>query len=169
MPIRRLRIPRPAAALPDRGFKAEALQSIMPQGAGGWALELGPDLLGAAAATAYAGPVAGVEDAVLGIGGSALGRMAGSALAYKMSHLSKSSPSAMRAMVQQGAGIGGMAGGIGAAMFGPRPFTDAMRKQQEEEFLAQQQLREHWLLSQAASSPAVQNYDALLSQIGLGG
>ena len=168
MAIPRLRIPRAAPALPDRGFKAEAIQTLLPQGAGGWALEVGPDLLGAAAATAYAGPVAGIEDAVLGLGGSAIGRMAGSALAYNMARLGKSSPTAMRAMVQQGAGIGGMAGGMGAAMFGPRPFTDAIRQQQQEDLLAQQQIRDNWLLSQAAASPAIQNYDALLSQFGVG-
>lgn len=154
--------------VPDQGFKAEALGNVMPKGAGGWAWELGPDLLGAAAATAYAGPVAGAEDAVLGIGGSFGGRMAGSALAYGLARFTGKTPAQMRQMVQQGAGMGGMVGGMGLAYFGPRPFTDAMRKQQEEELLAQQQIHDSWLLSATASSPTAQNYDALLAQLGAG-
>lgn len=147
---------------PDLGFRPEVVNSFMPKGAGGWAWELGPDLLGAAAATAYAGPVAGLEDLALGVGGSFGGRMAGGGLAYGLSKLTGASPAQMRAMVQQGQGMGGMVGGLGLTMFGPRPFTDAMRKEQQEQLLAQQQAEQHRLLSMVAGSPTVQNYDALL-------
>jgi hypothetical protein len=149
--------------IPDAGFRAEAVQTLMPKGIGGWAWELGPDLLGAAAATAYAGPTAGLEDLVLGVGGSFGGRMAGSGLAYGIAKLSGQSPGKMRALVQQSQGLGGMVGGLGATMFGPRPFTDQMRQQQQQELLAQQQAEQHWLMSQLTGSPTVQNYDALLS------
>lgn len=147
---------------PDLGFRPEVIDTFMPKGAGNWALELAPDVLGAAAATAYAGPVAGLEDLALGLGGSFGGRMAGGGLAYGLSRLSGASPAQMRRAVQQGQGMGGMVGGMGLAWFGPRPFTDAMRREQQEQLLAQQQAEQHYLLSMVAGSPTLQNYDALL-------
>lgn len=150
---------------PDAGFRTEALGRVLPRGPAEWAWELGPDTLGALAATAYGGPVAGLEDLALGAGGSMGGRMAGSALAYGLARLSGASPKAMRGMVQQGAGMGGLAGGIAMPWFGPRPFTDAMRQQQEQQLLADQQIADQWLLSQAAGSPTFQNYNALLSSL----
>jgi hypothetical protein len=149
--------------IPDAGFRQEAIQTMMPKGVGGWAWELGPDVLGAAAATAFAGPTAGLEDLALGVGGSFGGRMAGGGLAYGIAKLTGKSPGQMRALVQQGQGIGGMVGGMGLTMFGPRPFTDQIRQQQQEQMLAQQQSEQHWLMSQLAGAPTVQNYDALLS------
>lgn len=163
--------PRQAAAAstplppPDRGFGAEVGGLIRPHNPGEWAMELGPDLLGGLAATAYAGPIAGVEDLALGVGGSFGGRFAGGALMYGLAKMRGVSPDVMRQMVGQGIGAGGFAGGFGLSMFGPRPFTEAQRRQQEEEYLNQQALEQHRLLGMAAGSPTLQNYDALLSQL----
>jgi hypothetical protein len=150
----------------DAGFRPEVVGTMLPKGAGGWAWELGPDLLGAAAATAYAGPVAGLEDLALGVSGSFGGRMAGGGLAYGIAKLTGQPAAEMRRMVQQYQGMGGMVGGMGLAMFGPRPFTDQMRREQQEQLLAQQQAEQHWLMSQLTASPTVQNYDALLGGLG---
>lgn len=152
----------------DRGFGREALGTVVPQGVGGWAFELGPDLLAAGAATAFAGPAAGLEEGVLGIGGSFGGRFAGSSLAYGLARLQGKSPRVMRQMVQQGAGMGGLAGGLGLSYFGPRPLTDAARRQQEEELLKQQAVQDNPLLSGAVTAPQWQNYNALLSSLGGG-
>ncbi len=138
---------------------------VIPQGAAGWTMELIPDALGFAAASSYGGLGAGAENAAISLGGSFGGRFAGSGLAYGLAKLTGKSPEQMRNMTQMGAMIGGMTGGMGFSMLAPRPFTDHMRKQQEEELFNQQQLQNNVLYQSAASSPFVQDYDALLSQL----
>lgn len=166
--MRRARRPQ----MPDRGFKAEVIDTMTPQGPMGWALEVGPDLLGSTAAGVYgyqnlggAGGAAAAagEDLVLGLVGSGGGRFAGGALMRLAAQASGASPSQMRAMIAQGQSMGGLVGGMGAAYFGPRPFTDAMRQQQEEEYLRQEALQGHWALTAAAGNPIAQNIDALVA------
>ncbi len=156
---------------PDAGFKGEVIDKILPTKAAGWAWEVTPDALGAAAAGVYGyqnlggmgGAVAaGAEDLALGLGGSFGGRFAGAGIAYGLAKLTGANPNAMRAMVQQGTQMGGLVGGMGLAMFGPRPITDGIRRQQEEEYLNQQALQGHPLLTAGAGNPIWQNLDAAI-------
>lgn len=156
---------RAGANLPQNAGEA-IRRAGLPNGPGEWALELGMEGLGAAAAFAYGGPGAAAEEFALGAGGSLVGRYAGAALGAA---LGRGNPRAMARLANQGAWIGGVAGGIGGSYFGPRPFTDEARRRQEEEYLAQQQLRDQWLISQAVQNPMLQNYNALLGgQTGYG-
>lgn len=151
---------------PELNMGSEMERALMPQGALEWGMELAPDLLSAGAAYYYGkdhdiGLEAAAEEMVYGLGGSAGGRAAGAALAF--ASRGKASPRLVRQRMQQGAGMGGFAGGFGLSMFGPRFMTDKVRKAQEEEYIQMSELQnEHPLLGSAGFSPVLQNYDALL-------
>ncbi len=163
------RIPNVVRSAARNAPKSSAWQDIkrhvIPQTPAGWALELSGDAIGFAAATSYGGLGAGVENAAISLGGSFGGRFAGSGLAYGLAKLAGKSPEQMRDAAMLGAQIGGITGGMGFSMLAPRPFTDHLRKQQEQELFAQQQLQNNILYQSAASNPFVQDYDALLSQL----
>lgn len=149
--------------VPAGTFAQELRRNILPQNTAGWAMSLAPDIIGAAASTAYGGLPAGAESLVLGAGGSVGGRFAGSALAYGLSHATGASPRQMRINMQQAAGLGDMVGSMGLSMFGPRPLTDSMRQAQQEELIAAQGQHQNILYNQLAGSPMIQDYNALLS------
>lgn len=151
-------------------------RAALPQSAGGWLWELGPEVLfaGMAAASLPEGtPVtdrllmAG-EDLLLGAGGSIGGRLGGAAIAGK---INGGSMRGMANAMDQGALAGGMIGGMGVPMFAPRPFADGMRRKAEEQMGAEQAAREQaiyqegLLASQIANSPRVIGTDQLLMQV----
>lgn len=144
------------------GFGPEVLRSFMPRNGAEWAMRLAPEALGAVAGYAYGGVPGAAEDLALGLGGSVLGALAGGSGAYGASRLLGQSRRARQQLMNSAAGIGDMAGSMGLSMFGPRPVTDSIRRQQQEELIAQQQAEQHRLISLVAGSPTIQNYDALL-------
>lgn len=152
-------------------------RAALPQSAGGWLWELGPEVLfaGMAAASLPEGtPVtdrllmAG-EDLLLGAGGSIGGRLGGAAVGSRFAN--RKSTQAMTSAIEQGALAGGMIGGMGVPMFAPRPFADGMRRKAEEQMGAEQAAREQaiyqegLLASQIANSPRVIGTDQLLMQV----
>lgn len=162
-------IPRLAGALIRR--------AIMPRSAGAIALETAPDVLGAGF-TMLSAPegtpmldrlLIGAEDLTLGLGGSLVGRGVGGAAAAR---LNRGAP--MRDMaeaIESSAGVGGMIGGMGGAMFGPRPIYGGMQARMEEEMRRKQEERERGIFEQGlmsaaegvASSPRVEGLDQLLA------
>lgn len=151
-------------------------RAALPHTAGGWAFELGPELLfaGMAAASVPEGTpmmdrlmMAG-EDFVLGAGGSLGGRLGGAAIGGK---LGRSSARAMTSAIEQGAMAGGMVGGMGVPMFAPRPFADHLRRKAEEQMGAEQTARDQaiyeqgMLASHLANSPRVNGIDQMLMQV----
>lgn len=162
-------------------FAGKALnKALIPSGALNVATEVLPDILGAtfAAASIDADPGrrAGVflEDLMLGVGGSFGGRAIG-AMGGLATHGRVRGPQSFRTALQSaqnGAGIGGMAGGMGLAMLGPRPFLDRLRAEEMERMSAEQRAREQaiyeqgLLASSLAASPRVQGIDQLLGAWG---
>lgn len=162
-------IPRLAGALIRR--------AIMPRGAGAIALEVAPDMLGAGF-TMLSAPegtpmldraAIGAEDLALGLGFSFAGRGIGGAAAAR---LNRGAP--MRKMadaIESSAGMGGMIGGMGGAMFGPRPIYGGLQARLEEEMRRKQEERERGIFEQGlmsaaegvASSPRVEGIDQLLA------
>lgn len=151
-------------------------RAALPQSAGGWLWELGPEVLfaGMAAASLPEGTpitdrlmMAG-EDGLLGAGGSIGGRLAGAAIG---SRFGRGSRAALASAIDQGALAGGMIGGMGVPMFAPRPFADSLRRKAEEQMGAEQAAREQaiyeqgMLSSQIAHSPRVIGTDQLLMQL----
>lgn len=162
-------------------FAGKALKNaFIPRGAFNVATEVLPDILGAtfAAASIDADPGrrAGVflEDLLLGVGGSFGGRALG-ALGGLATHGRVRGPRSLRTALEsaeRGAGIGGMVGGYGAAMLGPRPFLDRLRAEEMERMSAEQRAREQAIYEQGllastlAGSPRVQGIDQLLGAWG---
>lgn len=146
------------------GFLPEVARSVMPQSGMDWAMRLAPEALGAAAGFAYGGVPGALEELGLGLGGSLITAGGTAAGAYGVSRALGQNRRARQQLMNSSAGIGDMAGGMGFSMFGPRPFTDAMRREQEELYLAQQQAAQQAgpVYDLLAGSPALQNYNALL-------
>lgn len=144
------------------GLIPETLRSFMPRTGGEWAMRMAPEALGAVAGYMYGGVPGAIEDVALGVGGSALGAIVGGAGAHGVSRMLGQSHRARQQLMGSAAGFGDMAGSMGLSMFGPRPFTEQMRREQQEQLMAQQQAEKHRLISLVAGSPTLQNYDALL-------
>lgn len=141
-------------------------RNVVPEGLGGWALEVGPDLGIATIVGATSGnPLLGFEDGVLGLGGSFGGRAAGALIGGMVGG---------RRGAATGAMVGGMTGGFGVPMLAPRPIADAVRREEEERLLAEQQLREQGIFEQGimagaqqiAAGPRVQTADEIAAQLG---
>lgn len=144
-------IPRLAGALIRR--------AVMPRGAGAIAMEVAPDLLGAGF-TMLSAPqgtpmldrlLIGAEDLTLGLGGSMIGRVGGGALAGRFN---TGSMKRMHEAIESGAGMGGMIGGMGGAMFGPRPFYGAMEQRMQEQLRKEQEAREQGIFQQGIMAAA---------------
>lgn len=144
-------------------------RNALPEGPGNWALEVGPDLGIAAIVGATSGnPLLGLEDGVLGLGGSFGGRAAGALIGGMVGG---------RRGAATGAMVGGITGGFGVPMLAPRPIADGWRREEEARLLAEQQLREQGIFEQGilagaqrlATGPRVQTADALAAQLGFYG
>jgi hypothetical protein len=143
------------------GFGPEVLRSFMPRSGTEWAMRLAPEALGIAAGYAYGGVPGAVEEGGLGFGGSVIGAVIGGGGAYGISRAMGQNRRARQQMMNSAAGLGDMVGSMGFSFLGPRPFTDEMRRKQQEEFIAQQQAEQHRLLAMTAGAPSLQNLDAL--------
>lgn len=136
-------------------------RSVLPQGAGAIAMEFAPDALGTAF-TMMSLPqgtplqdrlLVGAEDLALGVGGSLGGRALGG-LGNGM--LNRGSMQRMAGAIESGAGMGGMAGGMGLAMFGPRPMYDNIQKRLEEQARQQQEAQMQGVFEQGLMAGAQQ-------------
>lgn len=163
-------IPRLAGAL----IKKLAL----PQSAGEWALEVGPEVLfaGFAGASLPEGTplqdrlLMAAEDLTLGLGGSMGGRVLGAGVGGR---LANGSVSKMASAMGTGAMAGGMVGGMGVPMLAPRPFAAHLQAKAEQQMAAEQAARDQGIFEQGlmasaqymADSPRVQGIDGVLAQL----
>lgn len=168
-------IPRLAGAL----IKKLAL----PQSAGEWALEVGPEVLfaGFAGASLPEGTplqdrlLIAAEDLTLGLGGSIGGRVAGAGLGQGFSSGARRglNSEGLKQAMSMGAMAGGMAGGMGVPMLAPRPFAAHLQAKAEQQMAAEQAARDQGIFEQGlmasaqymADSPRVQGIDGVLAQL----
>lgn len=130
-------------------------RAVLPRGAGQIAMEFLPDALGTGF-TMMSLPegtplqdrmLVGAEDLTLGVGGSLGGRFLGGAAGGVLGR-------GMR--MQTGAGIGGMAGGMGLAMFGPRPIYDGIQQRLQQQAQQQQEVQMQGVFEQGIMAGAQQ-------------
>lgn len=163
-------IPRLAGAL----IKKVAL----PQSAGEWAMEVGPELLfaGMAGASLPEGAslqdrlLMAAEDLTMGLGGSMGGRVLGAGIG---GGLNRGSVGKMASAMGTGAMAGGMVGGMGVPMLAPRPFAAHLQAKAEQQMAAEQAARDQGIFEQGlmasaqyvADNPRVEGADQLLMQL----
>lgn len=133
---------RPAGELLNR-LISSSWRAIKPNDWFEAAWDYGPDIAFAARAgmTAPEGWKAALagEDLALGLGASMAGRIGGDMFARKVLGLNPAVLEDMR-RIHQARNMGSLALSYGPALAGFRPVTDAMIKQQEEEYAQQQEL-----------------------------
>lgn len=157
-------------------------RAVLPRGAGQIAMEFLPDALGTGF-TMMSLPegtslqdrlLVGAEDLTLGVGGSLGGRFVGGMAGGLLHQRGKGGilGGVQRAhTIRSGAGIGGMAGGMGLAMFGPRPIYDGIQQRLQQQAQQQQDAQmqgvfEQGLMagaSQIAQGPRISGIDNMLA------
>lgn len=158
-------------------------RAVLPKGAGHMAMEFLPDALGAGftmmslpeGTSIQDRALVFAEDSVLGVGGSLGGRLAGGVGGGMLHRRGKGGifggVHARANAMEAGAGIGGMAGGMGLAMFGPRPIYDGIERRLQQQAQQQQDAQmqgvfEQGLMAgagQIAQGPRITGIDNMLA------